>query len=707
MMIGYRLAGICSTRMYRMIPEQRISIPAIGRLAATLRHRASRPNMVAAASMALLFALNAYIARPLFWVDFTSQMESIEGSYMSISRWAMQHWHDRAWFPLWFTGSPFDRVYQPGLHLSVAELARTLAWTPEHAYHFLTGLAYCAGPVALYWLCYRMTGRKGYALVAGLTYSLCSTTTILLPVVMRDTGGPLLARNYQVLVHYGEGPHMTALALLPIVVWILDRACSTRGWFFVLISPLALAAVALTNWPGAMGLTMALIAYVLAMSGPNWTRRLLTLAGIGATAYLIAIPWVSPSIVHLVLSNAQQSDATPVNDRRLLRLCLLGVGLIAVHFALRRTSSRGFRFFLYFTAIAGAVSITPAWFHQRLIPQPNRFQVEFDMAAAGLIAFAAAAIFGRLPRAWKAVVLATAVAGCCFQVRRFGAYASRITAPLDITSTIEYRMAKWFDAHMDGRRVFAPGNVSLWMNMFTNVPQVAGCCDQGIPNVEYRIAEYVIYTGQNAGSRDVEISLIWLKAYGAAAIGVTGPRSTEYIKPYSNPRKFDGLLPELWRDGDNVIYGIPRPSYALAHVIDKSAVVLRAPENGLVVEPLQPLVAALDHAKPPFATFRWLNQHEANIVATVARDDLVFVQETYAAGWRATEQGVPLTITPDALGMMEIRPTHAGLNTIRLVYDGSAEAVWTRWAQLAGLMFAGLWSAASWRRARIRRHSES
>jgi hypothetical protein len=650
--------------------------------------------------MALLFALNAYIARPLFSVDFTSQMESIEGSYMSISRWAIEHWHDWAWFPLWFTGSPFDRVYQPGLHLSVAELARTLAWTPEHAYHFLTALAYCTGPVALYWLCYRMTARKGYALVAGLTYSLCSITTILLPLVSTDTGGPLLARNYQVLVHYGEGPHTTALALLPIVVWILDRASSTGSWPFVLIAPLALAAVALTNWPGTLGLTMAVIAYIVSRIGHNWTRGILTLAGIGATAYLIAIPWVSPSIVHLVLSNAQQSDATPVNHRRLLLLALLGLGLIAVHFALRRAGSRAFRFFLYFTAITGVVSIVPVWFHLRLIPQPNRFQLEFDMAAAGLSAFAAAAIFGRLPRAWKVVVLAIAVVGCCVQVRRFSAYAGRITAPLDITSTIEYRMAKWFDAHMEGRRVFAPGNVALWMNMFTDVPQVAGCCDQGIPNVEYRIADYVIYTGQNAGSRDAEISLIWLKAYGAAAIGVTGPHSTEYFKPYSNPRKFDGVLPELWRDGDNVIYGIPRPSYSLAHVIDRSAVVLRGPANGLVVEPLQPLVAALDNAKPPFATFRWLNQHAADINATVGRDDLVFVQETYAAGWRATEQGVPLTITPDALGMMEIHPTHAGLNTIRLVYDGGAEAVWTRWLQLAGLMLAGLWSAVSWRRRR-------
>ena len=116
------------------------------------------------------------------------------------------------------------------------------------------------------------------------------------------------------------------------------------------------------------------------------------------------------------------------------------------------------------------------------------------------------------------------------QVLHYARYAQRLTQPIDITSTIEYQMAKWFDANLHDQRVFAPGNVSLWMNMFTDVPQVAGCCDQGIPNQEYRIAVYTIYTGQNAGARDAEISLLWLRAYGANAIGTTGPNSTGILQ---------------------------------------------------------------------------------------------------------------------------------------------------------------------------------
>src|SRR5690348_5253498 len=216
-------------------------------------------------SVAVLFAINAYVAKNLFWVDFTTRMESIEGSYISISRWAIDHWQDRAWFPLWFGGMPFVRVYQPGLHLTVAETAGLLGWSPEHAYHVLTALAYSLGPVALFWLCYRATSRRGFAFLAGVIYSLFSVILIIAPVVRYDTGGPLLARRYEVLVHYGEGPHTTALALIPLVIWVLDRAVSTRRWIFVFAAPSAVAAVVLTNWPGTVGLTMAVAAYALAM----------------------------------------------------------------------------------------------------------------------------------------------------------------------------------------------------------------------------------------------------------------------------------------------------------------------------------------------------------------------------------------------------------------------------------------------------------
>jgi len=56
----------------------------------------------------------------------------------------------------------------------------------------------------------------------------------------------------------------------------------------------------------------------------------------------------------------------------------------------------------------------------------------------------------------------------------------------------------------------------------------------------------------------------WLRIYGCDAVIVSGPASQEQFKPYAYPRKFDGVLPVLWRESDVTIYAVPRRSRALA-----------------------------------------------------------------------------------------------------------------------------------------------
>ena len=265
-----------------------------------------------------------------------------------------------------------------------------------------------------------------------------------------------------------------------------------------------------------------------------------------------------------------------------------------------------------------------------------------------------------------------------------------MSQPIEITSTIEYQMAKWFETNLPGQRVFAPGNVSLWMNMFTDIPQMMGCCDQGVPNLEYRIAGYSIYTGQNAGARDAEVSLLWLRAYGANAIGLTGPHSTEVYKPFWNWQKFDGVIPELWRQDENVVYRVPRKSTDPVRVIPKAAVAPRAPANGLDVEPIEPFVAALEDPAMPTATFRWVNGHEAVIDAETNPGQVVFLQIPPDAGWKAIEDGTQMPIMADPLGMSYLEPAKRGPVQLRLVYDGGAEVGRMRVLLGLGLLLSAL-----------------
>lgn len=638
-----------------------------------------RRSTIVSAYVAVILAINVYICKNLFALEFSQRMESIEGSYMSIARWVSANWSDLTWFPLWFNGMPIQKVYQPGFHFTVAGLSTLLSWTPQHAYHFLTAITYSAGAVTLFWLCYAADHDRVQALLAALVYSLIPPTCFLIPLIRADAGGWLSPRRYQILVHYGEGPHISAVALIPVVILILHSAVSLRNRVCIALAPFALAAIPLTNWPGSMGLSMAVLAYGLSQVGAFRISNWLVLTGAGVGAYLIASPWLPPSVIAAVIRNAQQSDGTSLGSIQFWPGLILVAACAALLVIFRRAGERRWlRFFVFFALLTGAVSIGHEWFGWRLLPQPDRFQVEFEMAFAGTLAYLVSWSGRKLPARIQIVIAALLVGFAARQLVHYARYAQRLTQPIEITSTIEYQMAKWFEANLHDARVFAPGNVSLWMNMFTDVPQVAGCCDQGIPNQEYRIAVYTIYTGQNAGAKDAEISLLWLRAYGANAIGVTGPNSTEFFKPYWNWKKFDGVLPELWRQGENVVYRVPRKSTDPVRVISKSAITPRAPKNGLDIEPIQPFVASLEDPAMPPVTFRWVSRHEAVIDTETSAGQVIFLQISHDAGWKAIEDGIALPVNVDPLGMSYVEPVKRGPVELRLVYDGGSEVLLTR-----------------------------
>ena len=642
---------------------------------------------ILAAYAVAIFAVNAYICKNLFGLEYSQQMESIEGSYMSIARWAAANWSDLTWFPLWFNGMPFEKVYQPGFHFTVAGLSALLGWTPQHAYHFLTAITYSAGALTLFWLCYAANHDRVQAFTAALFYSLISPACFLVPLIRSDAGGWLAPRRYQILVHYGEGPHVSAVALIPVVILLLHGAASIRNRTCLALAPFGLAAVALTNWPGSMGLTMAVVAYCLSRAGTFRASNWLVLTGAGVAAYLIASPWLPPSVIATVIGNAQQSDGTFFGAGQLWPGLIVAAATVILLATFQWAgANRWLRFFALFTLLTGAVSVGHEWFGWRLLPQPGRFQVEFEMAFAATLAYLLTWCLRKLPARIQVIAAVALVAFGATQVLHYARYAQRLTQPIDITSTIEYQMAKWFEANLHNQRVFAPGNVSLWMNMFTNVPQLNGCCDQSIPNQEYRIASYTIYTGENAGPRDAEISVLWLRAYGANAIATTGPNSTEAFRPFHDWKKFEGVLPELWRQGENVVYRVPRKSTDPVRVIPKSAVTPRAPVNGLDIEPIQPFVSALEDPVMPAATFRWVNRHQAVIDAQTEAGQVIFLQISHDPGWKAIEDGIALPVMADPLGMSYVEPLKRGPVQLQLVYAGGAEVRLTRVFLALGLL---------------------
>lgn len=614
-----------------------------------------------------------FICAKLFSTEYPNQLGSIEGSFIAISRYTIDHFGDLKWWPLWFCGMPYRDVYGPVLHNLVALVAVALKISPALAFHKTVALFYCLGPVTLFWMVYRFSGSLARGFWSGLLYSLLSPAAIVIPAIRNDVGGMWHLRRLYNLVVYGESPHIASLALMPLVLIALDAAIRRGKLVYYPVSAVALAVLVLTNITGSVGFGIVLAAYLFAMPSDLWTRSALQIAAIGLLAYGLAAPWIPPSSVQLILANSQHSAGGyyPFTARHVLYAVLILAGAALLYGAFTRFHVRPFtRFALFLTYFAGAIALPAFWWKIAIIPQPERFQLEFEMGCCLALAACGVPVSSG---PWKKLTLSILAVLSLAAIVNAGHFARGLIQPVDVRNTIEYKEARWFDANMSGKRVFAPGSVSFWMNVFTDTPQVAGCCDQGMPDFQRWIALYTIYRSENAGSRDAEISLLWLQAYGAHAVGISNVGAREWYKPFVNPTKFDGVLPVLWRDGGDVIYRVPQRSDSLAHVIRPMQVITRAPRHGLDIDPLRPYVAAINDPTLPLAPMRWRASSSAEIATQLRAGDLVSVQVTYNPGWHAFVNGAERRVESDALGMLIVHPDCTGPCTIDLSYDGGRE----------------------------------
>jgi len=643
-----------------------------------------------------LFGLNALICAPLFRMEYLDHMGSAEGVFIALARYMRQHAGDLYWCPLWFGGMPFQNTYPPLLHAIVALLSAGARISPAVAYHATTAFFYCLGPVALFWFLAGHTGKLASSSWAALLYSLFSPSAALLPELRADIGGVLHARRLQCAVHYGEGPHVAALAMLPVAILALELTFTRRRPVHFLLAVIACMAVALTNWPGAVDLLMVLIAWICSKERFDVPRAAGLVALVGVVGYAIAAPWCPPSTIRVVLANAQRAGGDyGIGLAQLLWISLLAMACWALRYALQRWQvSALLRFCALLTLISGVV-IVAASNGIYLLPQPHRFHLLFELAVTILLVFALWPTLSRLPRFWIRIAAGAACLLAGVQVWNYSQYGRQLIRPVAIRQTLEYRVADWLDQNGPYARVFVPGSMSLWLNAFTDTPQLSGCCDQSPPNFESRVAEYTIYTGRNAGSQDAYYSLIWLKAFGVQAIAMDGPASTEAYHPYANPRKFDGMLRPLWNWGENEILAVPHRISGLAHVIPEAALVRRTPVHGLDVAPILPYIAALDDPSLPAPAIIWRNQHDAIIQARLSKGQLVSVQMTYAKGWHAVVGGQAREVLRDGIGLLAIRPHCEGDCMIRLTYDGGTEMAVARAASwfTAVLLLAVVWLA--------------
>lgn len=549
------------------------------------------PEWLKAASGAIaLFLANFYVCRDLFRVEWLRHMGSIEGAYIGISRYAMEHWRDLSWFPLWYNGVPYQNTYPPVLHLLVAFAAKIFHYTPQHAHHWVTALFYCLGPVTVYALAYRFSRSRWTAFAAGAIYSFISLSAWLIPAVAADLGSRLHPRRLQALVYYGEGPHVSAMTFLPLALFFVDIAMARRRPQWFALAAIFVAVTVLTNWLAAFALAIMMICYVLARAGEKgWSlRELAYLALIGIAAYCLAMPLAPPSTIAVTQHNAQ----TIGGDFRLVYQALprwtavILIALVWIKVAMRRLDVP-LQFAILFAFLTSLLTLMSAWFDISIMPQPVRYHLEMEMALAILIALAAAALLKRFPR-WISITALAFLALMLVQpIRQYRRYArDTLIRTIDITTTTEWKTAQWLKNNLPGERVLLSGSNAFWLTAFCDVPELTGGFEQGLTQYAIREGVYQIYTDAASEHHETEYSLLWLKAFGVSAVNVVGPASGEFYHPFAHPKKFDGVLDPIWRDGDDAFYRV-RPPTSLARVVRRSDLVTREPSNGIDVDPVR------------------------------------------------------------------------------------------------------------------------
>jgi hypothetical protein len=172
---------------------------------------------------------------------------------------------------------------------------------------------------------------------------------------------------------------------------------------------------------------------------------------------------------------------------------------------------------------------------------------------------------------------------------------------------------------------------------------------------------------------------------------VSGPGSTEAYKDFVDPKKFEGLLEPLWRDGGDVLYRVGKAHASLARVVPRIELVARTPVNEKDVDPLRGYVEALEDAGMPEARCSWSSAHAARIETNLSAGQVVSLQMAWHPGWHARVGAEEIPIGQDGLGLMTIYPRRRGPVTIDLVYDGGVEMRIAEWVcGITGVILLGL-----------------
>ena len=532
----------------------------------------AKPAVRVALDILFICLIMAMLIRPLFKMRYMDNWASIESTFISDARYLSENWPSPKWQPLWYAGTRWDYVYPPALRYGTAALTHYYPnMTAAKAYHVYISFFYCLGIAGVYFFVYAGSGSRRAGFLAALMAALWSPAYFFPMEAMRDMikDNPYMApQRFNALVRYGEGPHVTALGLIPIAL--------AASWFALRrFEPMAVIAasffsclVVSNNFYGAsaMALMFPLLVWSLWITHQD-DRIFARAAAIGVLAYGLTAFWLTPEYVGLTLTNMKYVS----NRGNMWSLWILVAGVVAFLLVTERWA-RGRRERAWPVFVTGLAAlfllnvIGNLVFDFRVIGEPTRWIPELDLALIMLLLLGCEWAWrqrSRLVRMGGWLALALALVPCASYLR----YSQRFIPQSSLhEDRLEYRFTSWLARNMPHQRIYVTGTQRFWFDAWHSLAHVGGGSEQGLLNDTVMPAQWEVNLGD-----ELEPAHRWLDVTGADAIIVHGPKSKENYKDIVKPQRF-AVWEVLFDDGqDNVIYRVPRRYPGLARVVDTAA----------------------------------------------------------------------------------------------------------------------------------------
>ena len=637
----------------------------------------------------LLFVFTAVLVGPYFKVKYADKWGSIESTFISDARFLAAHWPHPQWQPLWYTGTRFDYIYPPALRYGTAAISRITGVWPVKAYHFYTIFFYCVGIAGVYLLIRAGGRRRGAAWLGAAATALMSPSFLFLKDVRLDSG-PLVPLRLGALLKYGESPHMTALALMPIALAFIWRALDKRRPGSVTLAAIFCAAVVSHNFYGATALAMFYVVMLWSFWVTRRDRRMaLAAVAIPALAYGLTAFWLVPSYLWITLRNMKYVSHPPTAWSFPVAAVVAAAFALASNRWARNRPQRTWAVFVAGCVVFFSLEVLGHYyFNFHLAGEPGRLVPELDLVLIlGAVAvlewlwdcrLVAAAIFvvrgtpivitgvRRAPRVVAAVVVGAAFATTAGYIGQ--AWSMMPLCP-NYTARVEYRITDWLWKNMPDARVESSGSVRFWFDAWHDLAELGGGSEQGLLNTVAYDSQWEITGGSTS-----QPAILWLQAMGVDVMYVPGPNSEDFYKDIQHPERFARATPLLYDDGrGNALYRIPRRYPARARVVEAAQLNARRPPRTTYDEEyLRAYVDVVEKGPDSPVALDRQGTDAMLLRARVAPGQAILVQESYDPAWQAWSNGQRLPIHADAMGFMVVEAP-PGEHQVRLAFVMPAE----------------------------------